>query len=111
MIRRKVRERRARRVELSPGPPAKASLYDCHGFLLSYDETCGTRRRDHGPEPRPARRQFIKSEGVPIDRARFDELREHWRRRGWVTVHDAGTGLRFDGHSRSEKSGQWPGDD
>jgi hypothetical protein len=83
---------------LPPGPPPDASLYDCDGFPLSFDETFGTRRWDLAPEPRPARRQFIDSEGVPIDRERFEELREQWRKRGWTTVYDS-DGFLVDEHS------------
>jgi hypothetical protein len=59
---------------LPPGPPVDAYLYDCDGFPVSSDREGGTRAWE-GHEPRPVRRQFLQSEGVSIDRERFDELR------------------------------------
>ena len=62
---------------LPPGPPNDAHLYDCDGIPVSFDETLGSRAWDR-PEPRKVSSGFTQSEGVPIDRERFDELRTLW---------------------------------
>jgi hypothetical protein len=56
------------------GPPADASLYDCDGIPVSETPGGPSLAWDH-PEPRRVSNGFTRSEGVSIDRARFDELR------------------------------------
>lgn len=79
---RELEENVRQQVRAKPTPAPSVMFFDVDGIPVSYEpERDDSPKAWDGPAPRPVSLGFARSEGVPISRERFEELRRSAKRR------------------------------